>query len=87
MSSEIRKVHNTKRLNKNQTKILDSLIESVVVSEKKEDWESVGLACVRDHDKISKLGQNSEIIEISEGHQLPVYPAAILYHSKKVEDS
>jgi len=87
LSSEIKKVHKSKRLNKNQTKILDSLIESVVVSEKKNDWQSVGIACVNDHARISELGQNNEIIEISEEHQLPVYPAAILYHSKKVEDS
>ena len=87
LASELRKNHKVKRLNKTQLKTLDSLIESLVVSEKKELWESTGLACVRDFNKISELGQNNEIIEISETHQLPVYPSAILYHSKKVEDS
>lgn len=87
LSSELRKQHKVKRLNKNQLKTLDSLIESVIVSEKKEDWESTGLACVRDFNKISQLGQDNEIIDISESHQLPIYPAAILYHSKKIEDS
>ncbi len=87
LASELRKTNKIKRLSKNQSKTLDGLIESVVVSEEKENWESVGLACVRDFNKISDLGQNNEIIEISESHQLPVYPAAILYHSKKIEDS
>lgn len=83
LSSELKKNKKAKRLNKSQLKALDSLVESLVVCEQKENWESVGVACVKDFNKISELGQNNEIIEISEEHQLPVYPAAILYHSKK----
>ena len=77
----------SKRLNKSQGETLDTLIESIVSSEEKEDWEKTGLACVRDFNKIEQLGQKNEITEISEEHQIPSYPAAILYHSKKIEDS
>jgi hypothetical protein len=87
LASELRKFHKIKKMNQNQTNTLDSLVESLIVSEDKSNWSSVGIACVRDFNKIGELTQNNEIIEISESHQLPVYPAAILYHSKKVEDS
>ena len=82
LASELRKVSKCKRLNKKQGENLDSLIESIVISEDKQNWNKVGLACVKDFSKIGSLGQKNEIIEISEAHQLPSYPAAILYHSQ-----
>ena len=83
----MRKKTKAKRLSKQQSETLDSLVESIVVSKEKGEWNDVGLACVCDFNKIEELGQKNEITEISEEHQIPTYPAAILYHSKKVEDS
>lgn len=87
LSSELKKKTKSKRLNKKQNETLDSLIESIVASKEKGEWNDIGFACIEDFNKIEKLGQKNEITEICEEHQISSYPAAILYHSKKIEDS
>lgn len=87
VASELRKTYKTKRLNKSQGQLLDRLIESVISSEDRSNWDKVAKACIEDFSKIEKLGQSNEISELAELHQLPNYAASILYHSKKLEDS
>ena len=71
-----------KRLNKQQTETVDSLIENVVVSNHKKDWEKELEACIKNPEKIEQCAALPEILDISSVHQLTDYPAAILFHSK-----
>lgn len=82
-AAALRKTYNTKRLNKSQNQLLDTLIESVICSEEKVNWEKVAKACIEDFSKIEQLGQNNNISELAEQHELPNYAASILYHSTK----
>lgn len=84
-SKEIKNKFSVKRLNSDQNKIIDNLIEAVVVSTKKEDWEKELKSCIADQNKIEKLSCLNEILEISSEHQLPDYPSSILFHSKEEE--
>ena len=83
LSASLKKERNVKRVSKKQNEMLDSLVESIICSEEKSEWKDVGLACIKDFKNIEKLNHKNEISEISEAHELGVYPSAILYHSKK----
>jgi hypothetical protein len=81
---ELRKRYNKKRLSKQQKQMISDLTESVVMSKESQDWEKTADACIKDFDSIEQLDVISEILELSEKHELVPYPAAILYHSKKI---
>ena len=80
---ELKGKFSVKRLNENQNKIVDNLIESIVTSTDQRSWTRQMKACVKDHEKIEKLSSLEDILNIGCNHQLADYPAAILYHSKK----
>jgi len=82
-TKEIKNKFSVKRLNANQNKIVDNLVEAIVTSTEKDSWEKELKACVKDIDKIEKLETLKEVVEISAAHQLSDYPSAILFHSKK----
>jgi hypothetical protein len=75
--------YNKKRLSKNQKDLLESLVESVIVSTEKTCWNDTLKECVKDFNKIEKLNTLPDILNISAEHEVVSYPAAILYHSKK----
>lgn len=81
-TTKIKNKFKVKRLNKQQTETLDSLIETVVVSNHKKDWEKQIEACIKDPEKIEQCSALPEILNVSSAHQLTDYPAAILFHSK-----
>jgi len=81
-SSRVKEKYKVKRLNKQQNETVDSLIETVVVSGKKDSWESRIEACIKNPEEIEKQIILPEILEVSSNHQLTDYPAAILWHSK-----
>jgi hypothetical protein len=72
-----------KRLNSCQSDIVDKLIESIVTSQEKENWDKEVKACIKDPNKMESLQVIPGVLDISAGHQLSDYPSAILYHSKK----
>jgi hypothetical protein len=72
-------------LNNDQEKMISKLCESVVCSSEKENWTETVISCVNDFNTIEKLGTIESVLNISEAHQLEMYPSAILYHSKKYE--
>jgi len=82
-SKEMREKLNKKRLNKQQKEMLDKLCESVVCSSEKENWTSMMISCVNDFSNIEKLNILNEIYDVSDSHQLEIYPSAILYHSNE----
>lgn len=81
-TTKIKNKFKVKRLNKQQTETLDSLIEAVVVSNHKKDWEKQIEACIKNPEKIEHCSALPEILNVSSAHQLTDYPAAILFHSK-----
>lgn len=81
-TTKIKNKFKVKRLNKQQTETLDSLIEAVVVSNHKKDWEKQIEACIKNPEKIEQCSALPEILNVSSAHQLTDYPAAILFHSK-----
>ena len=80
---EIKDKFSTKKLNKNQEKIVDNLVEAIVSSSHSRNWTRQMKSCIKDYEKIEKLSPLNEVLEISAKHELASYPAAILWHSKK----
>ena len=75
----------TESLNEDQEKMVGQLCESIVCATDKENWTENLNSCVNDFSQIEKLGAMENILNISEAHQLEIYPSAILYHSKNYE--
>lgn len=85
IAKQVRSKFSVKRLNKTQESIIDSLLESIVCSKKKEVWEETAKACISDSEKMSELTCLEDIVDISAEHQLSEYPSAILYHSNNIK--
>lgn len=83
LNKTMKKKIKKRKLNEQQVDSIDKLVQSVVVSSKIEDWQTTGIACIEDFNKISQLNILDEVSEISSAHELAEYPAAILFHSKK----
>jgi hypothetical protein len=83
----LRKHYNKKRLSKEQKEMITHLSQSVVMSTDINDWENQAKACIEDFNNIESLDVMSDILDMGEKHELTSYPAAILYHSKKINDS
>ncbi len=82
-TKEVKDKFSVKRLNKNQIKIVDSLVEAIVTSTEKDSWEKELKACIKNNEKMANLETLKEVLDIGADHQLPDYPSAILFHSKK----
>ncbi len=82
LTSKLKNKINKKRLNKSQISSVDQLVESIVVSSDKNNWNSIGEECISSFEKIQELDILKDISEVASEHELPEYPAAILYHSK-----
>jgi hypothetical protein len=65
--------------------MLESLSESVVMSREIDDWEATTDSCIKDFNNIEDLEVMPEVLDVSEKHEVVAYPAAILYHSKKIK--
>ena len=72
-----------KRLNKQQSEMLDSFVEAVVCAKEKDEWESSVDACIKNIDELEKLPSIQGVLDISATHELEQYPSAILYHSEE----
>ena len=83
IAKETRNKYSVKKLNQEQDIIVDKLLEAIICSVEKKDWESTAQACILNAEKITELKIINSIEEISSSHELPDYPSAILYHSKK----
>jgi len=81
----LRKHFNRKRLSKEHKGMLDTLSESIVMSTEAAKWEKAADACINDFNNIERLEVMPEVLEMGEAHSLVSYPAAILYHSKKIK--
>jgi hypothetical protein len=82
---ELKKHFKRKRLSKQHREMIDSLSESIVMSTEEPNWKKTALSCIKDFNNIEKLEVMPQVLEISQDHELVSYPAAILYHSKKIK--
>ena len=80
-------VSKAKEASEAQMEALDKLCESIVCSKDKESWVETLESCVKDFNKIQHLDTLDEVLDISNTHNLEVYPAAILYHSNERKSS
>ena len=88
ISNSLKKKLNIKKFNEQQEAMLNKLCEAVVVSNEIETWESVANSCVNNFDNIASLNTMPDILSILAEHQLEDdYSAAILYHSKKINEN
>jgi hypothetical protein len=76
-------VSKAKKASEAQLEALDKLCQSIVCSKDKESWVETLESCVKDFNKIQHLDTLDEVLDISNTHNLEVYPAAILYHSNE----
>ena len=66
--------------------MIDNLTESVILSSEIDQWKPTILNCIEDFNNIENLYIMNDILNISSQHKLVSYPAAILYHSKKINN-
>ena len=81
--AELKKHYKIKRMSAQKKELAQDLCKSVVVSVNRDNWEDEVRACVKNIDKIEKLATLDDVMEIASEHELDLYPAALLYHSKK----
>ena len=70
------------KLSEQQEGLVSELCKSVVLAKGKRMWIRTVNACIKDFEKIEKLYVDPAIVELSDAHELEIYPAALLYHSK-----
>ena len=81
--SEMKKSLSKKRLNKNEKNLLDELCASIVIAENQDCWESTLSDCILDRSRIADLDSINEVRDIADEHNLDLYSAALLFHSRK----
>lgn len=82
----LRNHYSKKRLSKEQKEMVLNLSQSIVMSKDMPEWENEVEACIKDFNNIENLDVMSDILDLSQKHEITSYPAAILYHSKKIND-
>lgn len=80
----VKKYYNKKRMSAAHKDLVNTLVESVILSSPTKQWVETVEACVKDINKIEKLNIIPEILDLSEEHGLEQYPSALLYHSDKI---
>ena len=80
----VKEQYNKKRISAAHKKLVDSLVESIVLSSPIEEWNDTAKACINDINKIEQLNIMPEILDVSEKNSLEQYPSALLYHSDKI---
>ena len=73
-------------MSKKKKELVDLLCENIVSAKERHEWEPCALECVEDMNKIASLTALPEVGTIAADHNLGFYPAALLYHSKNLED-
>jgi hypothetical protein len=79
----IKKHYGIKRMSTQKKELAQELCRSVVTSAERALWEEELGACVKNMEHIESLSPLGEVNQIACEHDLDLYPAALLYHSKK----
>jgi len=86
IESKVKDRYKLKRMSKQKKELVNNLCENIMTATEREKWEESALDCVEDMEKIASLNVLPEIGTIAAEHNLGFYPAALLYHSKNIED-
>ncbi len=86
IESKMKEAYNIKRMSKQKKELAAKLCENIVSAKSIAEWEPCAIECIEDINKMSGLSSMPEIAEIAAAHDLGFYPAALLYHSKTLED-
>jgi len=82
----LRKIHKVKRLNKKQKAVAESITSVIITNEPTENWKnSIEDYCKKPVDKNHDMVK--EITDIAIEHQVNMFMAGILYHSKSEEEN
>lgn len=81
--AEMRRKLSKKRLNKSEKNMLEELCASIIISEGSRNWEIKLKECIASSSNIEKLGTQIGVQDIASEHQLDLYSAALLFHSKR----
>lgn len=81
--AEMKENLSKKRLSKGEKNILDELCASIIISEDSDSWKKKAKECIGNRDSIEGLGSRQEIQDIASEHNLDLYSAALLFHSKE----
>jgi len=81
--SEMKNKSSKKRLSKSEKNMLDELCASVIISEDSSNWDEKLKQCIASSANIAKLGTQIGVQDIASEHQLDLYSAALLFHSKR----
>ena len=73
-------------MSKQKKELVSQLCENVVTATTRDQWETTAIECIEDPAKMVGLTALPEIGEIAASHNLAFYPAALLYHSKYMEE-
>ena len=80
---ELRKVHNIKRLSKQQKEVAESITELIIANEDPKDWNNKKAKSYVKKPVDKNLDRIEKVEEIAAEHQIDPYLASILYASKK----
>ncbi len=80
---EMRSSHKIKRLSKDKKTLLDELCKTVVISTEQSGWEKTVKSCVKDFTGIESLDPMPGVLDVSQEHQLEIYPAALVHHAQQ----
>ena len=86
IEAKMKEQYNIKRMSKQKKELASKLCENIVSAKEINEWETSALECIEDIEKMAFLQSLPEIGEIAAAHDLGFYPAALLYHSKNLED-
>lgn len=81
IKSGLLKLHDKKRLTKQQKSLVEELSESIICSSSKDKWQELAEQCINNHTIIASLSVIPEVLNISQEKELGLYPSAIYYHS------
>lgn len=76
-----------KSLKENQKKLIPELCASVIVNSEINDWDSKIKEVVEDSTKLMSMNVSEGVLSLAAKHGLEEYPAAILYHSTKINNA
>ena len=82
-TSEIKNKLNKKRLKKQEKQMIDELCQSVIISTENKYWKDKIKICINDSSNIESLYPMVEVQDLAAEHNLDLYSAALLYHSKR----
>jgi hypothetical protein len=66
-----------------EKKMLDELCAAIIISEESDNWENKIRQCIESSKSIESLSTKIEIQDIASDHDLDLYSAALLFHSKR----